>query len=131
MLTASAIMNDNVVTIHQDASIQDAIDLLLNNQISGLPVINDAGKLVGIVTEFALLAIAYDKNVSQDTVAQHMTTQLLSVGPEDPINKAVDLCLVHRVRRLPVVEQGRLLGLIARRDLLRSLQDSQAPVCTS
>lgn len=131
MLTASAIMNENVVTINQNALIQEAIDILLNQQISGLPVIDDEGQLVGVVTEFALLAIAYDRNVTQDTVAQHMTTELLTVSPTDPINKVVDQCLVHRVRRLPVVKNGRLLGLIARRDVLRALQESQAPVCTA
>ena len=131
MLAARAIMTENVVTIDQDASIQDAIELLLSQRISGLPVIDKQGQLIGIVTEFALLAIAYDHKVQCDTVAQHMTSELFTVGPNDPVNKIADLCLLHRVRRVPVVENGLLLGLVSRRDVLKSLYEAQAPVCTA
>ncbi len=131
MLAARAIMTENVVTIDQDASIQDAIELLLSQGISGLPVTDKQGQLVGIVTEFALLAIAYDEKVQGDTVAQHMTSELYTVGPNDPVNKIADLCLLHRVRRVPVVENGQLLGLVSRRDVLKALYEAQAPVCTA
>lgn len=131
MLSARAIMTENVVTIDQKSSIQDAIEMLLNQKISGLPVTDKDGLLIGIVTEFALLAIAYDQKVRCDSVAQHMTTELLTVGPDDPVNKVADLCLVHRVRRVPVVEDGRLLGLISRRDVLKALFEADAPVCTA
>ncbi len=131
MLTARAIMTEDVVTIDQNASIKDAIELLLLQRISGLPVTDREGQLLGIVTEFALLAIAYDDKVQGDTVGQHMTTELFTVGPNDPINKVADLCLLHRVRRVPVAENGRLLGLISRRDVLKSLYEAQAPVCTA
>ena len=131
MLTTRAIMTENVVTIDRDASIQQAIELLLKQRISGLPVTDEAGQLIGIVTEFALLAIAYDQNVRNESIAQHMTTELLTVGPDDAINKVADLCLAHRVRRVPVVENGRLLGLISRRDVLKALYETQAAVCTA
>ncbi len=131
MLTARAIMTEDVVTIDKDASIKDAIELLLIQRISGLPVTDREGQLIGIVTEFALLAIAYDHKVQNDTVGQHMTTELLTVGPDDPVNKVADLCLAHRVRRVPVAENGRLLGLIARRDVLKALYEAEAPVCTA
>lgn len=131
MLTARAIMTENVVTIDQSASIQEAIELLLSKRISGLPVIDNAGQLVGIVTEFALLAIAYDHKVREDTIAQHMTTELHTVGPNDPVNKVADLCLIHRVKRVPVIEDGRLLGSISRRDVLKALYEAEAPICTS
>ncbi len=131
MLSARSIMTANVVTIDQEATIQDAIELLLNQGISGLPVTDAADRLVGIVTEFALLAIAYDQQVLSDSIAKHMTTELLAVGPNDPVNKVADMCLIHRVRRVPVVDNGRLLGLISRRDVLKALYETQAPVCTA
>ena len=131
MLTARAIMTDNVVTINQESSIQDAIDLLLMQGISGLPVTDSEGHLIGIVTEFALLAIAYDQKVRNDTIAQHMTTDVFTVEATDPVNKVADLCLVHRVRRIPVLENGRLVGLISRRDVLKALYEAQAPICTA
>ena len=121
MSTAREIMTENVTTIKRDCSIEDAIKLLLGKQVSGLPVVDDFGHLVGIVTEFALLAIAYDQSVLQDTVEMHMTTEVLTVDADDPLNKAADLCIAHRVRRLPVMEDGRLVGLISRRDVLMAM----------
>ena len=131
MLTARAIMTEDVVTIGPDASIQDAIELLLLQRISGLPVTDQEGHLIGIVTEFALLAIAYDAKVCSHSIADHMTTEVFTVNADDPVNKVADLCIVHRVRRVPVVENGRLVGLISRRDVLKAMYEAQSPICTA
>ncbi len=121
------IMTREIVTISPEASIREATDLLLQRHVSGLPVVDGAGKLVGILTEFALLAIAYDSHVSEELVSQHMTSDVLTVNVNDPINKIADTFIVHRVRRLPVTEDGRLVGLVARRDVLRALHASATP----
>jgi CBS domain-containing protein len=126
MLTAGAIMTDALTTIRADASIEDAIDLLLTREISGLPVTDEGGHLIGIITEFAILATVYDQQVKNHTVAQHMTRELITVHVDDPISRVADLCILHRVRRLPVMQDGRLVGLIARRDVLRALHDCPA-----
>ncbi len=131
MLTAGAIMTTDLVTVRPDASIEDAIEILLNQQISGLPVTDDDGRLVGVITEFALLAVAYDKRVKNHTVSQHMTRDVITVDIDDPISRMADLCIVHRVRRVPVMKDGRLVGVIARRDVLRALVESPAAVCTA
>lgn len=124
MLTARDIMTEGVITTRPTSKIQEAIETLLSERISGLPVLDDRGRLVGIVTEFALLAVAYDERVLSDTVAQHMTTDLLTVDVDDPVRKVADLCVVHRVRRVPVLDHGKLVGLIARSDVLRAVYDS-------
>lgn len=125
MLAVRQIMTDRVVTITPQDSVRDAIELLLARRISGLPVVDDAGRLVGVLTEFALLAIAYDQRMLDDTVAQHMTTDVLTVEADDPVSKAADLFIVHRVRRAPVLQRGRLVGLVARRDVLESLYKAE------
>jgi CBS domain-containing protein len=117
-------MTDDVVTVDPDTQIQEAIELLLEQRISGLPVTDRAGNLIGIVTEFALLAIAYDEGVLLDKVQKHMTTQVITVSPDDPISRVADLCIVHRVRRVPVVDNGRLVGLISRCDVLRGVYET-------
>lgn len=122
MLTANDIMTDHLVTIRPDAPIEEAIELLLDREISGLPVTDDDGCLVGIITEFALLAMVYDQQVKNHTVDQHMTRELITVDAADPISRVADLCIVHRVRRLPVMKNGRLAGIIARRDVLKALR---------
>jgi tRNA nucleotidyltransferase (CCA-adding enzyme) len=129
MLTARDIMTANVQTVRPDCTIREAIELLLDRGISGLPVTDESGRLVGIVTEFALLAIAYDDRVSEDSVRMHMTTNVLTIDAAAPISQAADLCIAHRVRRVPVMESGRLIGLISRRDVLRALYAGQSAAC--
>ena len=131
MITAREIMTENVVTIKPESSLEEAIELLLSEEISGIPVTDNEGHLVGIVTEFALMAIVYDQKIRQETVSEHMTTEVLTIEADDPISKITDLCIVHRVRRVPVMENGRLIGLIARRDVLKALYESKTPTCTA
>ena len=126
MLTAGSIMTTDLVTVRPDASIEEAIQVLLNQSISGLPVIDDDGRLVGVITEFALLAVTYDKRVKNHTVSQHMTRDVICVDINDPVSRIADLCIVHRVRRVPVMQDGRLIGVIARRDVLRALVEEPA-----
>ena len=124
-------MTTDVVTISPNATIQDAIELLVHRRISGLPVINGAGQLVGIITEFALLAMAYNQDVQNDPVENHMTREVLTVEAGDSISRVTDLFILHRVRRLPVVQGGRLVGLLSRHDILNALLSERAPVCTA
>jgi CBS domain-containing protein len=131
MLTAGAIMTPTLVTVRPDASIEEAIDVLLREQISGLPVLDDDDRLVGVITEFALLAIAYDRRVKNHTVSQHMTRDLITVAVDDPVSRVADLCIVHRVRRVLVVRDGRMVGVIARRDVLRALVENPLATCTA
>lgn len=127
MLTAGAIMTHDVVTIRPAASIEEAIQLLLEHEISGLPVVDDDGHLIGLITEFALLAMVYDHQVRDHTVAQHMTRELITADVSDPLSRVADLCIVNRIRRLPVTRGGRLVGVIARRDVLRALHEALLP----
>jgi len=129
MLTAAAIMTEDLVTIHPEASIKEAIELLLKQRISGLPVVDHENHLVGVITEFAMLAMVYDHEVQSQTVGQHMTREVITVNVEDPVSRIADLCIVHRVRRLPVMRDGRLVGLIARRDVLETLYNGVPRTC--
>ncbi len=131
MLTAEQIMTRDITTCSPETSIGDAIELLLSRSYSGLPVVDGKGHLVGVITEFALLAIAYDRHVQNQTVEQHMTREVVCVDASEPISRVADLCIVHRVRRVPVIKEGRLAGLISRRDVLRGLYEAERPVCTA
>ena len=84
-----------------------------------------------IVTEFALLAIVYDEKTRREAVSKHMTTEVLTIEADDPISKIADVCIVHRVRRVPVTKNGRIVGLVARRDVLRALYEARTPACTT
>ncbi len=131
MLTAEQIMTSDTVTIGPEATIRDAIELLIARRISGLPVVDANDQLVGILTEFALLALAYDHEIANQTVAEHMTHEVLTVDVSSQVNKIADQFIVHRVQRLPVVRDGKLAGLVSRRDVLEALYHATAPVGAS
>ncbi|QDU89905.1 Hypoxic response protein 1 [Pirellulimonas nuda] len=122
MKVAGQIMNVQLDTIDASAPVRDAIDLLLNHNYSGLPVVDGAGKLLGVITEYALLAIAYDENVENQTVGEHMTKDLVTADVNESVRRIADLFIVHRVRRIPVTKDGKLVGQISRRDVLRALR---------
>jgi CBS domain-containing protein len=126
MLTARDIMTENVVTILPSCSVGSAIEQLIHEQISGLPVVDENDQLVGIVTEFALLATAYDESITNESVDKHMTTDVLTVDIDDAVRKVADLFIVHRVRRVPVMEKGRIAGLISRRDVLKAVYEGSS-----
>jgi CBS domain-containing protein len=130
MLTARDIMTDRVVTIGPDAFLQEAIEVITAMQVSGLPVVDSQGRLIGIITEFALLTTAYDATTACETVGQHMTVDVLTVNADDPIRKVADQFIVHRVRRVPVLENGRIVGLITRRDVLKAVHEAEPQVCS-
>jgi predicted transcriptional regulator len=129
MLTAADVMTTDLVTIRPEASIKEATELLISKEISGLPVVDDEQRLVGVITEFALLAMVYDQDVQNHSVSRHMTRDVITIDVDDPINRIADLCIVHRVRRVPVMKAGRMVGLIARRDVLKALYQSTVQPC--
>lgn len=129
--TAKDVMRTNLVTIRPDCSLSNAAKLLLDHSISGLPVTTESGELVGVISEFALLAIAYDPNSHLQVVEDHMTKHVISVGPETPLTELADAFILHRIRRLPVVDEGKLVGVVSRRELLRSALEAGAPICTN
>ena len=129
MITARDIMTGSLVTVRPSATIREAVELLISERISGLPVVDENGRLIGIITEFALLAVAYDSHVLDEPISRHMTTELLTVNVNDAVRKVADLCVVHRVRRVPVLENGCLVGLIARRDVLKAVYEVERTAC--
>ena len=129
--TASDIMKTTLITTSPDCSLGEATQTLLENRISGLPVTTDDGTLVGVISEFALLSITYDPESHVQTVDEHMTRHVIHVGPDASLTEMADAFILHRIRRLPVVKDGKLVGLVSRRELLRSALDLGGPICES
>ena len=120
MKTATDIMTSNMVTIGPNQTISHAVKSLLDNQISGLPVVEADGRLIGVISEFALLVIAYDPDSMDHPVRDHMTCDVITIDRTATLREIADSFIVHRIRRLPVVDNGHLVGMISRRDVLRA-----------
>ena len=142
-MKASDVMSRNILSVGRDATIAEAIRLMLDNQISGLPVI-DAGRLVGILTEGDLLRrsetgterhrprwleiLMGPGRLAGEYVRTHgrkveeiMTRDVVSVTPDTPLDEIVALMERRRVKRVPVLEGDAPVGIVSRADLLRAL----------
>jgi CBS domain-containing protein len=118
-------MDPVVPTLSADTGILDAVDFLLSHQVTGAPVVDANGTVVGIVTEkdcLRLLSTGMEADVPRGTVRDFMSTEVATVSPGMNIYYVAGLFLKAAYRRLPVVENGRLIGAITRFDILRVIQ---------
>lgn len=143
-MKASDFMTTRVVTVRAKAPIHEAIRLMLQNRISGLPVVDDAGTLVGIVTEGDFLRRAETHTerrrprwlefllgpgrLAADYVRTHgrlveeiMSREVVTVVEETPIDKIAQLLDHHRIKRLPVVRNGGIAGIVSRANVLHAV----------
>lgn len=143
-MKAADLMTSFVVTVRPDATIEYAAQLMLQHRISGLPVTDSDGAVLGIVTESDLLRraeVGTDKRharwvslligpgrLAQEYVHTHgrkvgevMTERVFTVTPETPLADLVALMETKHVKRVPVVDQGRLVGIVSRADVMAAL----------
>jgi len=123
-VTAADIMVTNVVTVTPDTTIHCAIQLLLKHGISGMPVLNENREVIGILSErdcLKTLLSAQYHNLPAAHVIDLMTTGIRTIAPDTDVMAIARLFTEERFRRLPVVEDGRLVGQVSRRDLLRAI----------
>jgi CBS domain-containing protein len=92
---------------------------MLEHEISGAPVVDAGQNLVGIISELRLLEVIYTPELKVAPVSQFMTRDVLTVTEATLLSEIATIFVLHRVRRVPVVRDGHLVGLISRRDLLR------------
>src|SRR5579863_3927230 len=143
-MIASDVMTRNVISVSPDATIADAVELMLERGISGLLVVDSSGTLAGIVTEGDLLRrdelgtrrhrpwwlrlIASPGRQAADFTRTHgrkvadvMTHDVLSVNAKSPLTDIVAMMEEHRVKRVPVLDGDHVVGVVSRADLLRAL----------
>jgi len=131
-------MTRQAIAVHEDMDIAEALRILVRNCISGLPVINDEGRVVGIITELDIITSEFtkDRGLFEDLersflkrqakkkvkVKEVMTSPPVTITPEEDIRVAARLLSEKGIKRLPVVdEKGRLVGIISRADIVRAI----------
>jgi CBS domain-containing protein len=141
------IMVTDVVTARPDMSVKELAELLREKAVGGAPVVDDDGDLIGMVTEGDLMALDADlefphyiqfldsviyleraskfeerlKKAVAATVRDIMTNEVLTVRPDDPVREAATLMSEHRIDRIPVEEDGKLVGIVGRHEVLKVL----------
>jgi CBS domain-containing protein len=145
-MNASDVMVTNVITVGPDASVQEVANILLTNRISALPVVDDHGGLIGIVSEGDLIrraelgterrrswwleifageskeaiAIEYVKSHASK-VGDVMTREVITATPDTPLRDIATLLEKKSIKRVPIVERGKIVGLVSRANLVQAL----------
>jgi CBS domain-containing protein len=145
-MKAGDVMTTGAATVRPEAPLVDAAQLMVQHQISGLPVIDSHDRLVGLVTEndflragasgkprlLEMLATAgtgESDDLHVRRVEELMTREPITISAETPLEDVINLMHRHNVRRLPVVADGKVVGIVSRGNLLRALlRRSMAPV---
>lgn len=118
-----------LITFNPDTDIKDAVDTLLENKITGAPVLNEKKELVGLIDDKDCLKVLFDvayhnQPVRDTTVSHYMTNVMKTISSESNILDIADTFLNTPYKRLLVLdEDGKLVGQISRRDILRAIHD--------
>jgi CBS domain-containing protein len=125
-LDARSVMKTGLITVTADTPLEQAIGLLIEHRISGLPVVDAAQRLLGILTEKDLLRLLYEEPGVMTRVSDLMTTNLRAFQADAPLEQVCDCLMANHFRRVPVLEGERLVGLISRADLMPALLELAA-----
>jgi CBS domain-containing protein len=143
-MKAGDVMVRNVITVGPDACVQDVAHILLSARISGVPVVGPNGELLGIVSEGDLmrrveagtgrprpwwLALFVGKEtLAAEFIREHsrkvtdvMTRRVITAAPDTPLSKIANLLEKNAIKRVPIVEGGKLVGIVSRANLLQAL----------
>lgn len=149
MLTARDIMTAEVVSVSVDTSLKDLAKKFIDTRYSNMPVIDDQGKLVGVISETDLIeyqrplhiptvmtlfdgvfSLGTEKKFKEEVdrvtatkVGDLYKRNPVTCTPETPVNELAGLMSKHKVHLLPVVENGQMVGVVARLDLIRVMED--------
>ena len=118
-------MDRHVATLRPETDILNAIGFLLEKRVTGAPVVDKSGRLVGMLTEkdcLRLVAAGVEGNLPRGNVATFMTPDPQTIPPDMDVYFAAGLFLKRDFRRFPVVEDGKLVGAITRFDILRVIR---------
>jgi CBS domain-containing protein len=143
-MKAADVMVSNVISVGSQASVQEVADVLLRNRISGVPVTGPQGELVGIVSEGDLMRrpeagtrrryswwlslIASKEEMASEYIKSHsrkvvdvMTRSVVTAAPDTPVCDVAELLEKHGIKRVPIVKDGKVVGIVSRANLLQAL----------
>lgn len=125
IIKAEDIMTKNVITVTPNTEVADAIKLLVDKKISGLPVLDDNAELVGIFSEKDVMKFIVEgsyHNLPDEKVGSFMTNVKQSIRPETDILTIAGIFMNGTFRRVPVVVGKKLVGIVSRHDVVKAIQ---------
>ncbi|MDD1726151.1 MAG: CBS domain-containing protein [Euryarchaeota archaeon] len=113
----SSIMEEDVITLHKGDSIADAIKLMLTGNVSGFPILDEDGKVIGIVSERDFVGLVA-KIITGKSVADVMSRDVVTVRPDTKIEDAARVMIANDFRRVPIVQEGVMTGVVTTSDIV-------------
>ena len=117
-MIARDIMTHKVYTITPEASVQEVAQLLSRERISGVPVLDHAGRIVVIITVADIIGKVNREGLC---VADIMSTEIIFVGEETPIGEIAMILTERKIKRVPVLRNGKLVGIVCRADIVHAV----------
>ena len=118
MFKVKEIMKTKVITVKRTTDTYEAIRILVENNITGLPVVNDDMTLAGIISEKDVLRLLYDMEDKPGSVEDFMTKDVISFDQDDSLIDITESLIKHDFRRVPILEDGKLIGILSRKDVI-------------
>ena len=118
MFKAKTIMTVNVISVKRQTEIYEAIRILVDHNITSLPVVNDDMSIAGIITEKDVLKLLYDVTSKACKVEDFMTKGVVSFNEEDSLIDITECLIKNSFRRVPITAGGKLVGIISRKDII-------------
>jgi len=120
MLKAKDIMTENVISVKKETPIYEVLEVLAENDISGVPVVEDDMTLVGVLSEKDVLRLFYDKGSQDKKRAYHFMTQpAVCFDENESLLDVCDFLMKNLFRRVPITSDGKVVGIVAVRDLIK------------
>jgi CBS domain-containing protein len=127
MFEIEDIMTKDVITVNRETTIQEAIRIIVENNITGLPVVNNKMQLVGIISEKDVLTLLYNVGSRTGRVKEFMTPKVVCFDIEDSVVDVCDCLVNNNFRRVPIVSgpKKKLVGIITRKNIVQRISECQ------
>lgn len=122
-MKAKEIMIKDIVTMKPEMTVFQAIEILVKNKISGAPVLDDNGKIIGVISEKDLL-VSFDfigkEKIKEIQIKDFMTKDVVVFNEEADVKEILQVLVRNNIKRVPIENNGQLVGIVARRDILEN-----------
>ena len=124
-MVVSDVMTEYFASAHISSTVGDVMEKMLEEGLNTMLIVDDKSQLVGSIEESLLMVAAFDEQWRNNPVSLHMERNFITIRPDEPIGQVVEKFMLHRTCDFPVLDEGKLVGVLTRRQLLRAVLDQE------
>lgn len=119
MFKIADVMTRNIISVTKDTPVYDAMRLLVEHNITGMPVVSEDNTLLGVLSEKDMLRLLYEQSGKQGVVENYMTGDPVTFDIDDNLVDVCECLIQSSFRRIPILADGKLAGIVSRRDIIK------------